>query len=210
MARETTAERRARAHTHLVETAAAVSPALAAAMTRAGPLWFPRRRTRELALFLARCVVGQQLSGAAAGAIWARLEAALGGGPGLADRWVPAAVPAMRASGLSAAKSRALVAVREAGRGGLLDAALAAPDRERRDLRLREIRGVGQWTCDMVSIFYCREPDVWPRGDASVRRAFHSLLGTAAIGAEAHQAAFSPWRSILALHLYRHLDGPGV
>lgn len=202
---------RERAHRHLRTTARRVSPMLEDVLAGAGPLWFPRRRTTDLALHLCRAVVGQQLSGAAARTIWGRLEEALGGrGCDLPDRCRPESLARIRASGVSAAKARALIEIRAARSSGLLDDALAAGDRDARDVLLREIRGVGQWTCDMVSIFFCKDPDVWPAGDVSVQRAFRTVLGAAAGEADDHQAAFAPWRSILALHMYRYLDAPRV
>ena len=133
-----------RAHAHLLATAGRLSPGLECHIAGTGPLWFPRRRTTDLALYLCRSVVGQQLSGAAARTIWARLEAALDcKGPGLPARCRPAAMARIRSSGVSGAKARALVGIREASRGGLLDLALAANHRAERDARLREIWGVG-------------------------------------------------------------------
>ena len=196
-----------RAHAHLLATAGRLSPGLERHIAGTGPLWFPRRRTTDLALYLCRSVVGQQLAGAAARTIWARLEAALDcKGPGLPARCRPAAMARIRSSGVSGAKARALVGIREASRGGLLDLALAANHRAERDARLREIWGVGQWTCDMVSIFYCKDPDVWPLGDSSVQRAFRIFVGEQA-GDDRHER-FAPWRSILTMHLYRYLDDP--
>jgi DNA-3-methyladenine glycosylase II len=200
--------RRDQAHQHLLIAARRVSPTLEDVLAAAGPLWFPRRRTTDLALHLCRAVVGQQLSGAAARTIWGRLQGTLGGGRDLPDRCRPDATPRMRASGVSAAKARALIEIREARVSGLLDDALAVGERDARDALLRQIRGVGQWTCDMVSIFFCKDPDVWPTGDVSVQRAFRTALGEAAGEADRHQAAFAPWRSILVLHMYRYLDAP--
>jgi DNA-3-methyladenine glycosylase II len=200
---------RDQAHEQLLSVARTVAPSLAATICASGPLWFPRRRTRDLALHLCRCVVGQQLSGAAARAIWRRLESNLDcRGAGLADLCRPSAAPKLRASGLSTAKTRALIEIREAKLSGALAAAAAARDRADRDRMLSDIRGVGQWTCDMTSIFFFRDPDVWPRGDVSIQRAFRTVLDGAADPSDAQQAAFSPWRSILTLHLYRYLDGP--
>jgi DNA-3-methyladenine glycosylase II len=198
--------RRDQAHQHLLIAARRVSPTLEDVLAAAGPLWFPRRRTTDLALHLCRAVVGQQLSGAAARTIWGRLQGTLGGGRDLPDRCRPDATPRMRASGVSAAKARALIEIREARVSGLLDDALAVGERDARDALLRQIRGVGQWTCDMVSIFFCKDPDVWPLGDTSVQRAFRIFVGEQ-VGDDRHER-FAPWRSILTLHLYRYLDDP--
>jgi 3-methyladenine DNA glycosylase/8-oxoguanine DNA glycosylase len=56
----------------------------------------------------------------------------------------------------------------------------------------------------MISIFYCRDPDVWPLGDASVQRMFARLIGERPVAEAAER--FTPYRSILALHMWRLLD----
>ena len=58
----------------------------------------------------------------------------------------------------------------------------------------------------MVSIFYCRDQDVWPASDASVQRTFAGFIGRRR--PEEAASRFAPYRSILALHMWRLLDGP--
>lgn len=197
---------RGQAHRHLLGAATDVSPELHRAIAGAGPLWFPRRRTTDLAAFLCRSVVGQQLSVAAARTIWSRLETGLAtSARALPERCRPEMESTIRACGVSRAKARTLIEIRSADNDGLLARATATREQDERDALLRQIWGVGQWTCDMVSIFFCKDLDVWPEGDVSVRRAFVDLAGDDENGLD---EAFRPCRSILALHLYRHLDNP--
>jgi DNA-3-methyladenine glycosylase II len=193
-------------HAFLVAAAARLSPALGDALVDAGPLWFPEREDRGLALQLARAIVGQQLSTKAARSIWARLEAAAGGA-------LPAAflsaenAEALRACGVSRSKVKALLGIGEAAAAGRLDAAtVRAMDHAARSSHLCALWGIGQWTADMVSIFYCRDADVWPANDASVRRKFVEFIGRRR--PETAAGRFAPYRSILALHMWRLLDGP--
>jgi DNA-3-methyladenine glycosylase II len=193
-------------HAFLV-AAAAFSPPLRDALARIGPLWFPSREDRGLAVHLARAIVGQQLSIKAARGIWARIEAAAA----LADQ--PLAMflqeqnrAALRACGVSSNKVKALLSIGAAAAEGRLDgAAVRAMDHGVRSAHLREIWGIGQWTCDMAAIFYCHDEDVWPVSDISVQRTFAQFIGRQA-PAEAAQC-FAPYRSILALHMWRLLDG---
>jgi DNA-3-methyladenine glycosylase II len=194
------------AHARLVAAAASFSPPLRDALIRTGPLWFPEREDRGLGTYLSRAVVGQQLSTNAARTIWARLEtrAAAVEEPLLALLRADNTA-ALRACGVSANKAKALIAVAEAAAAGRLDAALVrAMDHPARSEHLCGIWGIGQWTCDMVSIFYCRDPDVWPAGDASVRRMFATFIGRRK-SADAVRR-FAPYRSILALHMWQLLD----
>jgi DNA-3-methyladenine glycosylase II len=194
------------AHAFLLAAAAPVSPALRDALVRGGPLWFPDREDRGLAMQLARAIVGQQLSTKAARSIWSRLEAAAA----TAQQPLTAFLcdentAAVRACGVSGNKVRALLGIAAAAAAGRLDAAaVRAMDHAARSTHLRDLWGIGQWTCDMVSIFYCRDEDVWPASDASVQRMFANLAGNEPTTTAALR--FAPYRSILALHMWRLLD----
>jgi DNA-3-methyladenine glycosylase II len=196
----------AEVHAFLVAAAAALSPSLRDALARIGPLWFPDREDLGLAMQLARAIVGQQLSTKAARSIWARVEAAATA----ADQPL---VPflreensaALRGCGVSGNKVKALLGIGTAAEAGRLDAAaVRAMDHTARSAHLGAIWGIGQWTCDMVSIFYCRDEDVWPAGDASVQRMFATFIGERQPATAAQH--FAPYRSILALHMWRLLD----
>lgn len=193
-------------HAFLVAAAAELSPLLRDDLLRIGPLWFPEREDRGLALHLARAIVGQQLSTKAARSIWSRLEAAAdAAGEPLADFLRAANTPAIRACGVSGNKAKALIGIAAAAADGRLEAGVVrAMDHPARSAHLGGIWGVGQWTCDMVSIFYCRDPDVWPASDSSVRRMFAKFTGDEMPDAAAGR--FAPYRSILALHMWRLLD----
>jgi len=196
-----------RIHACFLDTAAEFSEPLRTALEGVGPPGFPDRGDVPLAQFLARAVVGQQLSTKAARSIWARVESAAAG-EGVAvlalldeDRY-----ELLRACGISRNKIRALAALGSARREGLLDGeTLAAMDHESRSQLLREIRGVGQWTCDMASIFWCRSQDVWPETDLAVRNTFVRLIGRRRKPAKA-AARFSPRRSWLALYMWKVAD----
>ncbi len=194
-------------HARFLAIAAGFSPDLRAAMERVGPPEPRGRGDQPVGRFLARAVVGQQLSTRAAGTIWSRVEA-MGHAEGIE---IPAGLTedrfeALRACGVSGGKARALLAIRAAQAQGWLDgAALAALDHGERSRRLRTIRGVGQWTCDMVSIFHCGDEDVWPETDVAVQRTFVDLIGRRRKPARA-AARFAPHRSWLARYMWRITD----
>jgi DNA-3-methyladenine glycosylase II len=191
-------------HAFLVAAAADLSPQLRDELLRIGPLWFPDREDRGLAMQLARAIVGQQLSAKAARSIWARIEAAAADTHLVGFLRVENAA-ALRTCGVSGNKVKALLSVGSAAAEGRLDAAaVRAMDHATRSTHLREIWGIGQWTCDMVSIFYCRDEDVWPAGDSSVQRMFAKFTGGRKPAAAA--TLFVPYRSILALHMWHLMD----
>jgi DNA-3-methyladenine glycosylase II len=194
-------------HERFLEIAGGFSPDLQAAMDRVGVPEPRDRGDQPVARFLARAVVGQQLSTTAAGTIWSRVESmAAAEGIAVPGGFTEDRFEALRTCGVSRGKARALLAIRAAEREGWLDgAALAALDHAERSHRLRTIRGVGQWTCDMVSIFHCGDPDVWPETDVAVQRTFVNLIGRRRKPAKA-AARFAPQRSWLARYMWRIAD----
>lgn len=192
-------------HARFVGLAGDFSPALAADLATVGPVGWPERRECGIGLFLSRAVVGQQLSTVAARSIWSRIEALAGDGAALSRVFHPANAEALRACGVSGAKVKALLAIREAEQAGALaEDALRVLPSEERNRRLLAIRGVGPWTCDMASIFHFSDPDVWPEGDVAVRKTFARYIGRRKPAKTA--ARFAPERSILALYMWKIID----
>jgi DNA-3-methyladenine glycosylase II len=82
--------------------------------------------------------------------------------------------------------------------------------------RLTTIRGVGQWTVEMLLIFTLRRPDVFPVDDFGVREGYKIIHGLEAqpkpkafnvIG-----QAYAPYRSTAALYLWQaaNMAKPGA
>ena len=185
-----------------------VSARLGDDIERIGPIGFPPRNYSSAADFLARAVVGQQLSVKASRTIWSRLEAACNARQGTMPDWFVAAhYDVIRASGVSNAKTLALFSIAEFHRQGALEPGkLMAMEAGVRGEHLRQIRGVGPWTCDMMAIFYFHDPDIWPRSDVAVLNSFAAYLDDGT-DPDSVAARFRPWRSWLTLYLYRIVDG---
>jgi DNA-3-methyladenine glycosylase II len=196
-------------HLRFVEVARELSPSLADAFERGGPVTLQADDSQPLAERLCRSIAGQQLSVKAARSIWTRVVDAAGETP-LMEFFVEPNQEVLRGCGLSGAKLRALCLIAEEARAGRLEAdELRRLDHAQRSQRLTALWGVGQWTADMISIFYFGEPDVWPEGDVAARKTLERLtsprrktLRTA--------TRFAPHRSYLALYLWRHVDAPPV
>lgn len=120
---------------------------------------------------LLRAVVGQQLSGAAASTIFARLLALLPPS-GLTPANVLALSHAdLRSVGLSSMKARFVHSICSAVENGALDLPMinAMPDADAAEA-LQSVPGIGQWTASMYLIFQLRRPDVLPCQDVGVQR----------------------------------------
>src|SRR5271155_383266 len=97
-------------HGWFVATASRQSPGLARDIAALGPLWFPEREDHGPAAFLARAIVGQQISAAAARGIWGRIEAgARGQDTSIARFLARADEGALRQCGLSRNKAKAVL-----------------------------------------------------------------------------------------------------
>ena len=191
------------AHSFLLDTALRISKPLHDALEAVGPISIPSRSRQSLSYQLSKAIVGQQLSISAASSIWGRIEkSAQLAGTGIPDLFIDIYKNEIRQCGVSMAKLKALMSVRNAeSRGELHGPSLARLEPADRSKRLLKIFGVGQWTCDMVSIFYFGSPDVWPVGDAAVQKQFKKLIGFDDPNSAAEK--FGPHRTLLALAMYK-------
>lgn len=113
---------------------------------------------------LINAIVGQQISVAAADAVWGRLTAAYA--ELTPESLAKADVADLRAVGLSNQKAISVCGIARAFVEGAVDPE-SWQDRSDADVRaeLTGLRGVGPWTADMVLIFHLHRPDVLPLGD---------------------------------------------
>ncbi|MFP6731889.1 MAG: DNA-3-methyladenine glycosylase 2 family protein [Alphaproteobacteria bacterium] len=158
---------------------------------------------------LARAIVGQQISVAAAEAVWRRLEECLGRVD--AGRITQAAPEALRGCGLSRPKVGYLQDLGLRFIDGSLDpAGWPALDDDAVIAELIAIKGIGRWTADMFLIFALLRGDVLPLGDVGLQRAMGSLYkGSGKLGESdmiTIAEAWRPWRSVATWYLWRSLD----
>lgn len=160
-------------------------------------------------------VTGQQISLGAAVSLRRKLVQAAGvrHASGLmcypdAERIAALAVDDLRAAGFSAAKANTLLTLaRLVADGALpLDAWLQTLPVDDIRSHLSSVRGIGPWTVDYTLLRGFGWMDGSLHGDAAVRRSLQALLGVREkLGehdARAWLAAFSPWRALLAAHLW--------
>lgn len=165
----------------------------------AGPV--PLRRREPGFEGLARIIVAQQISVAAATAIWNRFAVAVD--PLTPERFLAVAPEDLRTAGLSAPKVRTLTAISAAVAGGEVDleAVAGLPPEEAHRVMTR-ISGVGPWTADIFLLFCAGHPDVWPGGDLALQHAVRIAFGLDARPAEkpcrAIAEAWAPWRGVAA------------
>jgi DNA-3-methyladenine glycosylase II len=190
----------------LVAIAQTLSPTLTQAMIQVGPVDLKPRPADPFAEHLCRAITGQQLSVRAAETIWARVVASAPAEKSLIAYFAAADPLDLRACGLSAAKAKALGAIALADLAGQLNATeLSQLDHTALTKHLTALWGVGQWTADMMGIFYFGHPDIWPEGDLSARKTLERLTSPRRKTIRT-AARFAPYRSYLALHLWQYAD----
>ena len=156
----------------------------------------PLRRRADGFDALLSAIVSQQVSVAAARAIWGRMEATGLVTPGAVTA---ASEDALRAAGLSRQKIRYARALAEAGID--FDALREAPD-EAVVAELVRVPGVGRWTAEIYAMFSLGRADVFAPNDLALQEAARMLFALPERPREAalrRQAdAWSPWRTVAA------------
>ncbi|HWE47243.1 MAG TPA: DNA-3-methyladenine glycosylase 2 family protein [Caulobacteraceae bacterium] len=155
---------------------------------------------------LLEILVAQQVSTAAANAIWARFMT--GVGEATPERVLATSEENLRSFGLSRPKVRYFRAIAEAAVEGRIDfAALGALDDEAALNDLLNLPGVGRWTAEIYLMFSEHRLDFFPGADIALQEAIRWADGaevrpdTAQANARAER--WSPYRSCAAHMLWR-------
>jgi DNA-3-methyladenine glycosylase II len=190
-------------------------PTLAALMKQVGPFRMKVNSIQSPFLALAESIVYQQLTGKAAATIFGRVCERVGTG----KRFTPEAVLAhpvegLREAGLSGAKTAALrdlAAKALEGEVPTLARARRMSDSELVE-HLTKVRGIGQWTVEMLLMFRLGRPDVLPVDDYGVRKGFMRTYGLSELPRPKELLAYGerwrPWRSVASWYLWRSLELP--
>ncbi len=173
-----------------------------------GVLHLTKKRRPAFFGHLYQTVVNQQLSKQAADSIIKRLQAAAKAqGLTVEALCIPAHADTIRQCGLSSNKVRALIALREALHSGQIAAEIfKTTDAELIIQEIKKLRGFGQWSAEMVALSFFAMPDIWSPQDAALARALTHISACDGIDQAQILQAAAPYRSYLALHLWRAID----
>lgn len=186
-------------------------PELAAIEAASGPLpW----RTRPAGFAgLLQAIVAQQISNAAASAIWRRMVA----DRALLDPHTLLALPAEALQGVGLSRPKVLHAralAQAFAEGSLSAAGIAALDDEAAIAAITQVRGLGRWTAEVYLLFAEQRMDVFPANDVALAGAVAALLGLETRPKERAlrqlATSWSPHRAIAARllwHHWRHITG---
>lgn len=179
---------------------ARAEPRFAHALALTGPL--PLRRRPDGFAALLSAIVSQQVSVAAASAIWGRLEAA---GLVTPEAVLAADEEALRAAGLSRQKVRYAKALAAAG----IDyEALRAAATDEVVAELVRVPGIGRWTAEIYAMFSLGHADVFAPADLALQESARVLFALPERPREAAlrgmAEAWSPWRAVAARLLWAY------
>lgn len=158
--------------TTAINEAAARDPVVAHLVAKVGPIRYLPRFPDGAFGFVVRAIVSQEISGAAAQAIIARVAAVVGGS------FSPEAFGAVSdetllAAGLSRNKVASLRDLSAKVLDGTVDLNMSTrTDDEEIIARLSTVRGIGRWSAEMYLMHCLRRLDVWPVADLDVREGF--------------------------------------
>ncbi len=175
-----------------------------------GPL--SRERDPDAFTSLVHHIVGQQISGKAQAAVWARLLALAG----LEEAVTPGAVlrlgeAGVRSAGMSAKKAQWITEIARRADSGRLDLpGLEALSDEEVVARLTDLPGVGVWTAEMILIFGLGRGNVLSFGDFGIRAGLMRLYGHKALPRarfDVYARRFSPFGTAASLLIWEVGNG---
>jgi DNA-3-methyladenine glycosylase II len=149
-------------------------------------------------------IVGQQISNAASATVRGRMKDRFG--EITPERLDSAALEEVQQCGLSFRKAGYIKETSRAVAAGEIDLSSLAelPDGDV-IRRLSSLRGVGEWTAEMLLIFSMERPDVVSRGDLAIRRGMMTLYGRKILDDDAfgrYARRYSPFGSTASLYLW--------
>ena len=175
-----------------------IDPRLEPIAAATGPL--PLRRREGGFEGLAHIITSQQISGAAAEAIWGRFKAAVD--PFTPEQFMRTPQTLLRAVGLSGGKVRTLSGIAAAAADGFDLFAVHNLSADEAVTTMSALKGIGPWTAEIYLLFCVGHPDIFPAGDLALQIGVQQGLRMRQRPEERKLRALAerwmPWRGIAA------------
>jgi 3-methyladenine DNA glycosylase/8-oxoguanine DNA glycosylase len=197
-----------------LEHLSAADAKLAALIAQVGPCTLEIPHQFSIFYALARSIVYQQLAGAAANAIFGRVEALFPKGRMTPETLLALDDAVLRAAGLSQNKLAALRDLAAKCLNGTVPTKrkLATMADEEIIERISQVRGIGRWTVEMLLLFRLGRPNVLPVDDYGVRKGMQRLYKLRELPNKAamrrRSRKWEPWCSVASWYLWRCLELP--
>ena len=190
---------------HALDALASDHERIARALAQVG---YPEERRRDHSFAtLARIIVGQQVSVAAAASITRKLVDTLGGDLTAASV-LNSPEEDLCGAGLSRQKVSYMQSLATAEASGQLSlTTLPTLSDDDATAAITAIKGFGEWSAHMYLMFSLGRPDIWPVGDLAVREGFKRIQGLedrpTAAQLKPLGEPYRPYRSALAMLCWR-------
>ena len=180
---------------------------LGEAIQKIGPI--QREVDSDLFSAVVHHIIGQQISTKAQATIWQRMQEALGTVD--AEHILAAGVPQLQKLGMTFRKAEYITDFAQKVQNGAFDLAHIGqkPDDEVIQ-ELRQLKGIGVWTAEMILLFCLQRPNVFSFDDLAIQRGLRMLYHHRRIDRklfEKYCRRFSPCCSVASLYLWAIAGG---
>ena len=157
---------------------------------------------------LAQTVVEQQLSYKAAKSIWKKINnSAKELDMKLMDYLAEENTISMRNDGLSNNKIKAILGARVAVKSGDITLSkISEMDDETYKKTITSLWGFGDWSAEMIAIFYLGKTNIWSEKDLILNKGINQICDQCKLTPDELLKIVDPYQSYLALHIWRHKD----
>ena len=197
-----------KAHNHLLKVGNDYCPALSQIVSNNGIIEINVDKTIDVFECLAQTVVEQQVSYKAAKSIWKKVKAsAASKGSDLIDYFDEKNKSSLRNDGLSQNKIKSIMGAKKAINDGLISLKkleqLSYDDYKK---LIKSLWGFGDWSAEMIAIFYLGRTNVWSDGDLMLSKGINEICLDTETSPQQLIDMVDPFQSYLALHIWRHKD----
>ena len=195
-------------HSHLIEVSKKHCKPLQKLLQKNGVIVINVPKNFPLFDCLTQTVIEQQLAYAAAKTIWQRLNKAASSADQTLFQFCNQKNRAnLKKIGLSGNKIKAILGARSAIKNGDLNADdLSVMNYEKLHKTITSLWGFGNWSVDMIAIFYYGMTNIWSDQDLILNRGIKSLCEKTDLSPEDLLQLVNPYQSYLALHIWRYKD----
>ena len=197
-----------KAHSHLIRIGDKHCSLLSKIVSQNGMISIDVPKNLDVFDCFAQTVVEQQLSYKAAKSIWRKVTASAEDlNLELIDYFDEKNFNSIRDNGLSQNKIRSIMGAKEAIRNGSISMSIIQelPYEEYKDL-VKSLWGFGDWSAEMIAIFYLGRTNVWSDGDLMLRKGIEEICENSSVTPHDLVELVDPFQSYLALHIWRHKD----
>ena len=195
-------------HSHLIEVSKKHCKPLQKLLQKNGVIEINVPKNFPLFDCLTQTVIEQQLAYAAAKTIWQRLNKAASSADQTLFQFCNQKNRAtLKKIGLSGNKIKAILGARSAIKNGDLNADdLSVMNYEKLHKTITSLWGFGNWSVDMIAIFYYGMTNIWSDQDLILNRGIKSLCEKTDLSPEDLLQLVKPYQSYLAHHIWRYKD----